>query len=112
LVILKPGAIIDNVLPPSKRDWIEAWLPLAGYSFTINFPLNTSLLPLLIITSSPKYCLSVIEAAWHRPVSGSPAHCLVNKLLHTKKSLKRWNYLHFGEIQARIKSTLAKLDLI
>jgi hypothetical protein len=33
-------------------------------------------------------------------------------MLHTKKSLQRWNYLHFGKIQAWIKSTLAKLDNI
>jgi hypothetical protein len=57
-------------------------------------------------------CGSVIEATWNKPALDSPAQCMVTKLLHTKKSLKRWNYLHFGKIQALIKFTIAKLDHI
>ena len=54
----------------------------------------------------------MIDAAWKLLVSGCPAHCLVKKLDHTKTSLKIWNYLHFGNIQAQIKSVLVKLDSI
>jgi hypothetical protein len=43
-------------------------------------------------------CRSVIEAAWFKQASGSPAHCLVSKLMHTIFSLQRSNYLHFGKI--------------
>ena len=32
-------------------------------------------------------CGSVIKAAWFKLAPGSPAHCLVSKMLHTKKSL-------------------------
>jgi hypothetical protein len=37
-------------------------------------------------------CGSVIEEAWSKLVSGSPGHRLVTKLMHTQKSLKKWNY--------------------
>jgi hypothetical protein len=57
-------------------------------------------------------CGSVIEAAWFNLVSGSPAQCLVTKLMHTKNSLQKWNYQHFGKIQTQIKFIFAKLDLI
>jgi hypothetical protein len=57
-------------------------------------------------------CGLVIDVAWKVPTIGSLAHCLVKKLLHTKASLKRWNYLHFGNIQAKIKSIMVKLDNI
>jgi hypothetical protein len=57
-------------------------------------------------------CGSVIEAAWFKPASGSPTQRLVSKLLHTKNALQRWNYLHFGKIQAQIEFTLAKVDAV
>jgi hypothetical protein len=57
-------------------------------------------------------CGSVIQEAWSHPISGSPGHCLVSKLMHTQKSLKKWNYKHFGKIQTQIKFISAKIDLI
>jgi hypothetical protein len=36
----------------------------------------------------------------------------VKKLNQTKAALKRWNKIHFGNIQEKIKSTLTKTDLI
>jgi hypothetical protein len=45
-------------------------------------------------------------------VSGSLAACLVKKLAQTKVALKRWNSLHFGNIQAKIKSTQLKIDQV
>jgi hypothetical protein len=36
----------------------------------------------------------------------------VKKLVQTKAALKRWNKLHFGNIQAHIKSSLLKLDQV
>jgi hypothetical protein len=52
----------------------------------------------------------VIAIAWKHFVIGSPAVCLVKKLNQTKAALKRWNAIHFGNIQANIKSSLLKLD--
>jgi hypothetical protein len=52
----------------------------------------------------------VIVAAWNHFVSGSPVVCLVHKLAHTKTALKRRNLLHFGNIKAKIKSVLSKID--
>jgi hypothetical protein len=57
-------------------------------------------------------CGAVVDAAWKNFVNGSPAHCLVKKQHRTKASLLRWNHSHFGNIQAKIKSTLSKLDHI
>jgi hypothetical protein len=36
----------------------------------------------------------------------------VKKLNHTIAALKRWNSLHFGNIQKNIKSTLARIDQV
>ena len=58
------------------------------------------------------FCGSVVEAAWFRLALGSPTQCLVSKLRHTRNSLRRWNYLHFGKLHAWIKFTLVKLDVI
>jgi hypothetical protein len=57
-------------------------------------------------------CGAVIEAVWGFLVQGSPAFCLVKKLLKTKFSLLKWNRIYFGNIQTKIKSTLAKIDQI
>jgi hypothetical protein len=57
-------------------------------------------------------CGAVIEASWNFPVQGSPAYCLVKKLLNTKNSLLKWNRISFGKIQTKIKSTLARINLI
>jgi hypothetical protein len=57
-------------------------------------------------------CGLVIDAAWSSQIIGSPALCLVRKLTQTKTALKWWNKIHFGNIQEKIKSTLAKIDLI
>jgi hypothetical protein len=59
----------------------------------------------------PTYGL-VIEATWKLFVSGSPAACLVKKLAQTKATLKRWNSLHFSNIQTKIKPTLLKIDQV
>jgi hypothetical protein len=45
-------------------------------------------------------CGLVIKTAWDRYIVGSSAACLVKKLAQTKVALKRWNKLHFGNIQA------------
>jgi hypothetical protein len=55
-------------------------------------------------------CGLVIEAAWKLKSLGSPALCLIKKLNQTRSALKRWNSLHFGNIQIKIKSTLARID--
>jgi hypothetical protein len=55
-------------------------------------------------------CGLVIEAAWKLKTFGSPALCLIKKLNQTRSALKRWNSLHFGNIQIKIKSTLARID--
>jgi hypothetical protein len=57
-------------------------------------------------------CGAVIEAVWSFPVQGSPAFCLAKKLLNTKFSLLKRNRIYFGNIQTKIKSTLAKIDQI
>ena len=57
-------------------------------------------------------CGLVIKAAWDHYVTGSSTACLVKKLVQTKATLKRWNKLHFGNIQAQIKSSLLKLDKV
>jgi hypothetical protein len=57
-------------------------------------------------------CGLVIAAAWKHFVSGSQAVCLVQKLAQTKTTLKRWNSLHFGNIQAKIKFALSKIDQV
>jgi hypothetical protein len=62
-------------------------------------------------TLDPTYGL-VIEAAWKHFVFGSPTACLMKKLVQTKAALKRWNILHFGNIQAKIKSTLLMIDQV
>ena len=60
-------------------------------------------------TLDPTYGL-VIAAAWKPFVVGSSAICLVKKLDQTKATFKRWNTIYFGNIQAKIKSSLLKLD--
>jgi hypothetical protein len=62
-------------------------------------------------TKDPK-CGLVIDTTWKVHIFGSPTHCLVKKLHHTKNSLKRWNLYHFGNVQGKIKSTISKLDQI
>jgi hypothetical protein len=57
-------------------------------------------------------CGAVIEASWSFPVQGSPAYCMVKKLLNTKISLLKWNRIYFGNIQTKIKSTLARINQI
>ena len=57
-------------------------------------------------------CRLLTDTAWNMPVIGSLALCVVKKLNHTKDSLKRWNSLHFKNIQAEIKSTMAKINKI
>ena len=57
-------------------------------------------------------CGLVIVAAWEHFVIGSLAFCLVKKLNQTKAALKIWNIIHFGNIQAKIKSSLIKLEQI
>jgi hypothetical protein len=57
-------------------------------------------------------CGLVIKAAWDHHFAGSSAICLVKKLVQTKAALKRWNKLHFGNIQTQIKSSLLKLDKV
>lgn len=55
-------------------------------------------------------CEHVIAAAWKVIVSGSSALCLISKLKHATIALKRWNHLHFGNIQNKIKSTMKSID--
>jgi hypothetical protein len=57
-------------------------------------------------------CGLVIEAAWKYKAYGSAALCLVKKLNQIRAALKRWNSLHFGNIQVKIKATLARIDEI
>jgi hypothetical protein len=57
-------------------------------------------------------CELVIKDAWSKPVQGSPAHCLIRKQSHTKTSLIRWNSVHFGRIQQKIKTTQALIDKV
>jgi hypothetical protein len=57
-------------------------------------------------------CGFVISAAWNKPVLGSPSLWLPKKLKNTRNSLKKWNSIHFGNIQSRIKATKAKLDQV
>ena len=57
-------------------------------------------------------CGLVIATTWNHFVSSSPTICLVQKLAQTKTALKRWNSLHFGNIQAKIKFTLSKIDQV
>ncbi|XP_059430102.1 uncharacterized protein LOC132163748 [Corylus avellana] len=57
-------------------------------------------------------CGLVIAATWKHLVSGPPGLVLVKKLAQTKAALKRWNNLIFGNIQAKIKSSLFKIDQI
>jgi hypothetical protein len=58
------------------------------------------------------YCGLVIQAVWDKPIFGPPAHCLTRKQFHTKESLKRWNAIHFGNIQKKIKATKAMIDKV
>jgi hypothetical protein len=44
--------------------------------------------------------------------AGSPVVCLVKKLNQTKAALKRWNIIHFGNIQEKIKASLLKIEEI
>jgi hypothetical protein len=37
---------------------------------------------------------------------------LIRKQFHTKESLKRWNAIHFGNIQKKIKATKAMIDKV
>jgi len=55
-------------------------------------------------------CLSVIMAAWDALALGSPAFVLVRRLKSTKKALKTWNSLSFGNIQSKIHSLTKFLD--
>ena len=57
-------------------------------------------------------CGLIIGAAWKLVVSGNLAFCLVKKLKHTQVALKRYNSLHFGNIQEKIKSTMTKIDQV
>ena len=57
-------------------------------------------------------CGLVIEAVWKHFVSGSSTAYLVKKLVQTKAALKRWNILHFGNNQAKIKSIMLKIDQV
>jgi hypothetical protein len=57
-------------------------------------------------------CGLVIKVAWKIKVFGSPALYLIKKLNQTRAAFKRWNSLHFGNIQVKIKSTLASIDKI
>jgi hypothetical protein len=57
-------------------------------------------------------CEHVIAVAWKLIVSGSPTLCLENKLKNTTVALKRWNHLHFGNIQNKIKSTMRRIDQV
>jgi hypothetical protein len=57
-------------------------------------------------------CELVIQDAWSKPVLGSPAHCLIRKQFHTKTSLIRWNSVHFGRIQKKIKTAQALIDKV
>jgi hypothetical protein len=55
-------------------------------------------------------CGVVIENAWNYKFFSSSALCLIKKLNQTRAALKRWNSLHFGNIQIKIKATLASID--
>jgi hypothetical protein len=57
-------------------------------------------------------CGLVIQSAWDKQVFGSPAQCLLKKQFHTKESLKRWNAVHFGNIQKKIKATKDMIDKV
>jgi hypothetical protein len=43
---------------------------------------------------------------------GPSAHCLIRKQFHAKTSLIRWNSVHFGRIQKKIKTTQALIDKV
>jgi hypothetical protein len=55
-------------------------------------------------------CGQVIKAAWQKFVPIHQAFCLSKKLENTKVALLKWNSLHFGNIQKKIKETLKLLD--
>jgi exonuclease III len=55
-------------------------------------------------------CRVVISEAWSIAPYGSPSFCLTKKLKNTKRALKYWNHHYFGDIHAKIVSTLKLLD--
>ena len=55
-------------------------------------------------------CGQVIEAAWQKFVPIHQAFCLPKKLENTKAALLKWNSMHFGNIQKKIKKTINLLD--
>jgi hypothetical protein len=55
-------------------------------------------------------CGVVINEAWSKSISGSPAFCLLGKLKHTKQAIKLWNKDHFGNISWKLDSILSLLD--
>lgn len=57
-------------------------------------------------------CGVVINEAWSKSISGSPAYCLLGKLKYTKQAIKLWNKNHFGNISRKLDSTLSLLDQI
>ena len=63
-------------------------------------------------TKNPS-CELLIKSAWSSTAfDGSPAHSLVKRLKKTKIALKKWNSLHFGHIQTKIKATMGHIDKV
>lgn len=51
-----------------------------------------------------------MRSTWDADVTGSPAFCLVKKILHTRDSLRDWNRTVFGALQTKLRGLEAELD--
>ncbi|XP_026416777.1 uncharacterized protein LOC113312235 [Papaver somniferum] len=101
--LLCPKFYVNN-LPRDSSDHFPMHI---GFNFEVNFmpkPFH-----FMAMCMEDPTCRDVIANAWSVNVIGSHAYKLKAKLLNTKKGLKGWNKISFGNIQTNIKTTREEL---